>query len=113
MSLFSKNILWFFLSIGHLYSQYYEIGDTIANFGADICANGDGSWDFNGDKGAREYKIHEVFSDETGIVGYSAEGIAPFGESKKELLLDLSYMARAFQKPVLDVEDLPTTKFGE
>ena len=71
------------------------------------------SWDFNGDKGAREYKIHEVFSDETGIVGYSAEGIAPFGESKKELLLDLSYMARAFQKPVLDVEDLPTTKFGE
>tara|TARA_Y100000816_G_C25657767_1_gene349348 strand:+ start:341 stop:532 length:192 start_codon:yes stop_codon:yes gene_type:complete len=47
MLLFYKYILWFFLSIGHLYSQYYEIGDTIANFGADICANGDGSWDFN------------------------------------------------------------------
>ena len=47
MVYYSKYILWFFLSLGHLYSQYYEIGDTIANFGADICANGDGSWDFN------------------------------------------------------------------
>ena len=34
-------------------------------------------------KGAREYKIHEVFSDETGIIGYSANGCEPFGESKK------------------------------
>ena len=71
------------------------------------------SWDFTADEGAREYKIHEVFSDETGIIGYSAEGIAPFGESKKELITDLSYMAKAFEKPVLNVEDMPTTKFGE
>ena len=71
------------------------------------------SWDFSGDQGAREYRIHEVFSDETGIIGYSAEGIAPFGESKKDLIIDLSYMAKAFEKPVLNVEDMPTTKFGE
>ena len=71
------------------------------------------SWDFGADEGAREYKIHEVFSDDTGIVGYSAEGIAPLGESKKELITDLSRMAQAFEKPVLNVEDMPTTKFGE
>ena len=71
------------------------------------------SWDFAGDKGAREYRIHEVFSDETGIIGYSANGCEPFGESKKDLMVDLSYMVKAFEKPVLNVEDLPTTKFGE
>ena len=71
------------------------------------------SWDFNGDKGAREYRIHEVFSAETGIIGYSANGCEPFGESKKDLMIDISYMVKAFEKPVLNVEDMPTTKFGE
>ena len=71
------------------------------------------SWDFSGDKGAREYRIHEVFSDETGIIGYSANGCEPFGESKKDLMIDISYMVKAFEKPVLNVEDMPTTKFGE
>ena len=71
------------------------------------------SWDFSGDKGAREYRIHEVFSDETGIIGYSANGCEPFGESKKDLMIDISYMVKAFEKPVLQVEDLPSDKFGE
>ena len=71
------------------------------------------SWDFNGDKGAREYRIHEVFSDETGIVGYSARGCEPFGETQEDLIQDMKYMNLAFDKPVLNVEDLPTTKFGE
>ena len=71
------------------------------------------SWDFGADEGAREYKIHEVFSDETGIIGYSAEGMAPFGESQKELIQDLAHMSQAFNKPVLNVEDLPSTKFGD
>ena len=71
------------------------------------------SWDFSGDKGAREYRIHEVFSDETGIIGYSANGCEPFGESKKDLMINISYMVKAFEKPVLNVEDMPTTKFGE
>ena len=64
-------------------------------------------------KGEREYRIHEVFSDETGIIGYSANGCEPFGESKKDLMIDISYMVKAFEKPVLNVEDMPTTKFGE
>ena len=71
------------------------------------------SWNTWDKEGERIYKIHEVFSDETGIIGYSAEGCKPFGESKKDLIIDLSYMAKAFEKPVLNVEDMPTTKFGE
>ncbi len=71
------------------------------------------SWNTWDKEGERIYKIHEVFSDETGIIGYSAEGIAPFGETKKELITDISYMVKAFEKPVLNVEDMPTTKFGE
>ena len=71
------------------------------------------SWDFAGDKGAREYRIHEVFSDETGIIGYSARGCEPFGETKEDLIQDMKYMNLAFDKPVLNVEDMPTTKFGE
>ena len=71
------------------------------------------SWDFGADKGAREYRIHEVFSDETGIVGYSAEGCEPYGETQEELAQDIKYMNLAFDKPVLNVEDLPSDKFGE
>ena len=65
-------------------------------------------------KGEREYRIHEVFTDNGKIIGYSAEGVEPYGETKKELITDLSYMAKAFEKPVLNVEDLPdASKFGE
>lgn len=49
MVAFSKYILFLLLSAGHLHSQYYDVGDTVTNFGSDICANGDGSWDFNGE----------------------------------------------------------------
>ena len=58
------------------------------------------------EEGERIYKIHEVYSDESGIIGHSEDGIEPFGESKKELIQDLAYMAQAFEKPVLKVEDL-------
>ena len=71
------------------------------------------SWNFNRDEGSREYRIHEVFSDETGIVGYSAEGCEPYGETQEDLVKDMEYMNLAFEKPVLMVEDMPTTKFGD
>ncbi len=71
------------------------------------------SWDMSREKGERVFRIHEVFSDETGIVGYSAQGCEPFGECKEDLYTDLHYMCIAFEKPVLNVEDMPTTKFGE
>ena len=70
-------------------------------------------WHFEADEGAREYRIHEVFSDETGIVGYSAQGCEPFGETQEDLVQDIKYMNLAFEKPVLMVEDMPTTKFGD
>ena len=71
------------------------------------------SWDMRDEKGARVYRIHEVFSDETGIIGYSAQGCEPFGETEEDLVQDMKYMNLAFDKPVLNVEDMPTTKFGE
>ena len=72
------------------------------------------SWDMNREKGERVFRIHEVFTDNGKIIGYSAEGCEPYGETKKELITDLSYMAKAFEKPVLNVEDLPdASKFGE
>ena len=64
------------------------------------------------EEGNRIYKIHEVYSDETGIIGYSEDGIEPYGESAKELLDDLIRMKFAFEKPELKVEDMPTTMFG-
>ena len=71
------------------------------------------SWDMNREKGERVYRIHEVFTDNGKIIGYSAEGVEPYGETKKELITDLSYMAKAFEKPVLHVADLPdASKFG-
>jgi len=35
------------------------------------------SWNTWDKEGERIYKIHEVFSDETGIIGYSANGCEP------------------------------------
>ena len=71
------------------------------------------SWDMRDEKGARVFRIHEVFSDETGIVGYSARGCEPFGETQEDLVQDMKYMNLAFDKPVLNVEDLPLDKFGD
>ncbi len=64
------------------------------------------------EEGNRIYKIHEVYSDETGIIGYSEDGIEPYGESAEELVQDMHYMSLALEKPVLNVEDMPTTMFG-
>ena len=58
------------------------------------------------EKGARVYRIHEVYSDESGIIGFSEDGIEPYGESAKELLDDLIRMKMAFEKPELRVEDI-------
>ena len=71
------------------------------------------SWDMSREKGERVFRIHEVFSDESGIVGYSAQGCQPYGETEEELAQDMKYMNLAFEKPVLRVEDLPSDKFGE
>ncbi len=32
-----------------LEGQTYTVGDTVDNFGADICDNGEGYWDYNTD----------------------------------------------------------------
>ena len=71
------------------------------------------AWDMSREKGERVFRIHEVFSDENGIVGYSARGCEPFGETEEELARDMEYMNLAIEKPVLRVEDLPSDTFGE
>ena len=64
------------------------------------------------EEGNRIYKIHEVYSDESEIIGYSEDGIEAYGESAKELLDDLIRMKMAFEKPELKVEDMPAIMFG-
>lgn len=52
------------------------------------------------------YRIHEVYYDKNGIVdGWSAEPIAPYGETKDELMVDWDMMKAAFYKPVLQEVD--------
>ena len=71
------------------------------------------SWDMNREKGERVFRIHEVFTDNGKIIGYSAEGSEPFGETQENLAQDMKYMSLALEKPVLRVEDLPdASKFG-
>ena len=70
------------------------------------------SWDLGADEGAREYRIHEVYSDENEIIGYSEDGIEPYGETARELLDDLIRMKLAFEKPELKVEDIEASIIG-
>ena len=67
-----------------------------------------------GNKGDRTYQIHEVYTDEGKIIGFTEKGIEPFGESIDELRQDFANMHAAFTKPVLRVEDLEkASHFGE
>ena len=72
------------------------------------------SWGMNREKGERVFRIHEVFTDNGKIIGYSAEGCEPFGETQENLVQDMKHMSLALERPVLRVEDLPdASKFGE
>ena len=53
------------------------------------------------------YTIHEVYyNQDNQIVLYSAEAIAPSGETLEELRSDLMYMAAALSKPALLGKDI-------
>lgn len=48
------------------------------------------------------YRIHEVYYTDDGTInGWSAEPIAPYGETPLELLGDMDIMLHAFHKPLL------------
>ena len=67
-----------------------------------------------GNEGIRTYQIHEVYTDNGEIIGFTEKGIEPFGYSKVELRQDFEHMQIAFTKPVLKVEDLESAShFGE
>lgn len=67
---------------------------------------------FDENESIRAYQIHEVYSDESGIIGFTERGVEPFGESMDELRSDFEHMALALTKPVLRVEDLECAQFG-
>lgn len=62
------------------------------------------------DTGEPIYQIHEVFySSEEGansgrVTGWTENGIAPLGETMKQLKKELKRMLDSFDKPVLDYE---------
>ena len=58
-----------------------------------------------GNEGIRTYQIHEVYTDEGKIIGFTEKGIEPFGESMDELRQDFEHMQMACTKPGRKVED--------
>lgn len=55
------------------------------------------------DTGLPFYQIHEVFYSEEGL-GWTENGIAPLGETKKELKKELKRMLDSLNKPVLNYD---------
>ncbi len=54
--------------------------------------------------GEEVYQIHEVFYEEGEVKGWTENGVAPIGETKKELKRELKRMLDSLDKPVLDYE---------
>ena len=54
------------------------------------------------------FQIHEVYYDKDGKIElWSAEGCLPSGETKEELMADVEMMMQAFDRPILNAEDMP------
>ena len=34
------------ITLDFTYAQFYEVGDTVNNFGAETCVNGEDTWDY-------------------------------------------------------------------
>ncbi len=51
------------------------------------------------------YNIREVFyNDEDQIIGWTVDGIDPYGESLEELAETIAWFAEALTKPILEVD---------
>ena len=44
-----KNIVYALMFFGVLFGQTYTVGDIVDNFGAEVCVNGEGYWDYDSD----------------------------------------------------------------
>ena len=54
------------------------------------------------------YGIHECFYDDIGRVwGCSESSCEPYGETLDELREDFRYMGLAFDKPVINIKNIP------
>lgn len=65
------------------------------------------TWNYRVINHAAGFGISEVYYDPDGAIYAWSRPTAPHGESRKELRRDLKLMRRAFDKPTLDVVDLP------
>jgi hypothetical protein len=62
------------------------------------------TWNYRVIRTDEAFAIHEVFYDSNGeINGWSADPIAPMGETQDELMKDLELIQRALTLPVLKV----------
>jgi hypothetical protein len=65
-------------------------------------------WNFRVVQHARHFDIREVYYDSNEEpVGWSEEAHAPVGNTPDDLKLELELMLKAFDYPVIKVEDLP------
>ena len=48
-SFIRKLIFWFCIGTAFIDAQTYSVGDTVDNFGATICQNDSGEWNYNTD----------------------------------------------------------------
>ena len=46
-SFIRKLIFWFCIGTAFIDAQTYSVGDTVGNFGATICENDSGYWDYH------------------------------------------------------------------
>lgn len=63
--------------------------------------------------GGKTFEIHEVYYTKDGQPSsYTENAIAPVGDSIQELMDDLTYMLKAFEKPILTPGDFPKPEYN-
>lgn len=56
---------------------------------------------------SRTFEVHEVYYDAEGSVcAVTERNVSPFGETEEELRADMENYKKAFDKPVLRMEDI-------
>lgn len=59
------------------------------------------------------YAIHEVHYKDSKPVMISSNSIEPYGEDLTELKKSFEYMNEAFNKPVINYEDIAGCRYGD
>tara|TARA_Y100000004_G_scaffold43366_1_gene47469 strand:+ start:3297 stop:3530 length:234 start_codon:yes stop_codon:yes gene_type:complete len=72
-------------------------------------------WNYRILKQGDSFQIHEVYydSDTDKVLGCTEQGMKPFGETIEEVREDLKMMAAAFEKEVLNYDDIPDAEVAD